>query len=70
MNPVLALCLGLLAGPIGATAVAAAPVAIGAVVPDFTLRDQFDRSFRLADHADSVVVLICGDRQGSRGRAV
>ena len=43
-----------------------APISIGATVPDFTLRDQLDRTFRLTGHGDSLIVLICGDREGSR----
>ena len=43
-----------------------APMPAAAPVPEFTLRDQFDRPFGLRDHGDSVVVLICSDREGSQ----
>jgi hypothetical protein len=56
-----------MAGALAALASATqAPISIGAVVPDFTLRDQLDRTFRLAGRGDSLIVLICGDREGSR----
>jgi len=42
------------------------PVAVGAVVPDFALPDPNDRWFKLSEHADSVLVLIVTDREGSR----
>jgi hypothetical protein len=39
---------------------------LGRAVQDFTLKDQYDSTFTLSAHRATVVILVGGDREGSR----
>jgi hypothetical protein len=38
---------------------------IGSPAPDLVLKDQFDKEFRVSASRGQVLVLVCGDREGS-----
>ena len=44
----------------------AASAPLGSAAPDFHLKDQFNNEFRLSDVAGETVLIVCGDREGSK----
>jgi len=39
---------------------------VGTPAPDFMLADQYDQRFRLREARGQIVLMVCGDRKGSR----
>lgn len=41
-------------------------VPVGAVVPDFSIKDQYGNTFQLSSKRENVIALVCGDRTGNQ----